>query len=126
MTHSPIIDVLVERWYPKTHIFHLPHDECMIILEDIAMIFGVRTHNLPVTGSTDHSTSGLEIKCMNQFGSAPGSHNDRVTGIKLSWFCNLKWCQHLTDRQSKKIYVKYHIMLLFGTTLFSDKSRITV
>ncbi|KAL4329189.1 hypothetical protein AHAS_Ahas13G0275200 [Arachis hypogaea] len=71
----------------------------MITLEDVAMIFELRTHGLPVTGSTDHSTSGLENKCMTQFGSAP-SPNDHRSEIKLAWFRTLKWPQHLTDRFS--------------------------
>ncbi|QHN77050.1 uncharacterized protein DS421_19g649300 [Arachis hypogaea] len=58
MSHGPTIDALVERCRPETHTFHLPHGECTITLEDVAMIFGLRTHGLPVTGSTDHNTSG--------------------------------------------------------------------
>ncbi|KAL4315987.1 hypothetical protein AHAS_Ahas15G0240000 [Arachis hypogaea] len=83
-------DILVERWHLEMHTFHLPHGECMITLEDVAMIFELRTHNLPVIGSINHNTSGLEIECINQFDSAPGLHDDRGTGIKLSMFCNLK------------------------------------
>ncbi|XP_016178865.1 serine/threonine-protein phosphatase 7 long form homolog [Arachis ipaensis] len=84
-SHGPTIDTLVERWRPKTHTFHLPHGECIITLEDIAMIFGLRTHCLPVTGSTNHSTSGLENECMTQFGSAPGPNDHSGCGIKLAW-----------------------------------------
>nr|XP_025687274.1 uncharacterized protein LOC112789547 [Arachis hypogaea] len=50
MPHGPTIDALVERWRPETHTFHLPHGECTITLEDVAMIFGLRTHGLLVTG----------------------------------------------------------------------------
>ncbi|RYR21576.1 hypothetical protein Ahy_B03g066887 isoform D [Arachis hypogaea] len=95
VSHRPTVDALVERWRPKMHTFHLPYGECTITLEDVAMILGLRTDGLPVTGSTDHSTSGLENECLAQF-------------------------------VSKEIYVKCHIMCLFGTTLFSDKSGISV
>ncbi|QHN83789.1 uncharacterized protein DS421_20g707810 [Arachis hypogaea] len=50
------------------------------------MIFGLRTHCLPVTGSTNHSTSGLENECMTQFGSAPGPNDHSGCGIKLAWY----------------------------------------
>ncbi|XP_057720148.1 serine/threonine-protein phosphatase 7 long form homolog [Arachis stenosperma] len=126
MSHGPTIDALVERWRPETHTFHLPHGECTITLEDVAMIFGLRTHGLPVTGSTDHSTSGLENECMTQFGIAPGPNDHRGSGVKLAWFRTLKRRQHLTDTVSREIYVKCHIMCLFGTTLFSDKSGVSV
>ncbi|RYR21580.1 hypothetical protein Ahy_B03g066887 isoform E [Arachis hypogaea] len=44
------------------HTFHLPYGECTITLEDVAMILGLRTDGLPVTGSTDHSTkSGISV-----------------------------------------------------------------
>ncbi|QHO29407.1 uncharacterized protein DS421_8g224860 [Arachis hypogaea] len=98
----------------------------MITLEDVAMIFGLQTHGLPVTGSTDHSKSGLENECMTQFSSTPGPNNHKGSRTKLAWFRTLKRRQHLTDPASRKIYVKCHIMYLFGTTLFSDKSEITV
>ncbi|KAH1047538.1 hypothetical protein J1N35_038322 [Gossypium stocksii] len=32
-----LISALVERWMLKTHIFHLPCNECTIILEDVAL-----------------------------------------------------------------------------------------
>ncbi|QHO15393.1 uncharacterized protein DS421_10g294550 [Arachis hypogaea] len=97
MSHSPTIDALVERWRPETYTFHLPHGECTITLEDVAMIFGLRTHGLPVIGSTDHNTSGLENECMIQFGIAPGPNDHRGSGVKLAWFRTLKRRQHLTD-----------------------------
>ncbi|RYR75982.1 hypothetical protein Ahy_A01g000579 [Arachis hypogaea] len=46
--------------------------------------------------------------------------------VYLAWFRTLKRRQHLTDQVSKEIYVKCHMMCLFGTTLFSDKSGISV
>ncbi|QHN92275.1 uncharacterized protein DS421_17g582280 [Arachis hypogaea] len=97
MSHGPTIDALVERWRPETHTFHLPHSECTITLEDVAMIFGLQTHSLPFTGSTDHSTSGLENKCMTQFGIAPGLNSHKGSGVKLAWFRTLKRRQHLTN-----------------------------
>ncbi|RYR51645.1 hypothetical protein Ahy_A06g026619 [Arachis hypogaea] len=126
VSHRLTVDALVERWRPKTHTFHLPYGECTITLEDVAMILGLRTDGLLVTGSTDHSTSGLENKCLAQFGVAPGPNDHKESEIKLAWFRTLKRRQHLTDQVSKKIYVKCHIMCLFGTTLFSDKSGISV
>ncbi|QHN83370.1 uncharacterized protein DS421_20g704190 [Arachis hypogaea] len=104
MSHGPTIDALVERWRLETHTFHLPHGLRRthfifhtITLENVAMIFGLRTHGLPVTGSTDHSTSGLENECMTQFGIAPGPNDHRGSGVKLAWFRTLKRCQHLAD-----------------------------
>ncbi|KAH1031278.1 hypothetical protein J1N35_043452 [Gossypium stocksii] len=32
-----LISTLVERWCPETHTFHLPCEECIITLEDVAL-----------------------------------------------------------------------------------------
>ncbi|KAL4365915.1 hypothetical protein AHAS_Ahas07G0153800 [Arachis hypogaea] len=62
------------------------------------MILGLLTDGLPVTGSTDHSTSGLENECTAQVGVAPGPNDHKESRIKLAWFYTLKWRQHLTDQ----------------------------
>ena len=41
------INVLLERWCLKTHIFHLPFDEATITLQDVIILIG-----LPVDGDT--------------------------------------------------------------------------
>lgn len=43
-----LITTLVERWWPKTHSFHLPHDEMTITLQDMEVIMGVPVDGLPV------------------------------------------------------------------------------
>ncbi|XP_052111560.1 serine/threonine-protein phosphatase 7 long form homolog [Arachis duranensis] len=92
-----LVNALIERWHPETHTFHLPIGECAVSLEDVALILGLPTDGLPVTGMTMSSFSALEAECLHQFGVAPS-----------------------------KRYVKCHIMLLIGTILFGDKSGAAV
>ncbi|QHO41421.1 uncharacterized protein DS421_5g145610 [Arachis hypogaea] len=47
-----LVNALVKRWHPETHTFHLPVGECAVTLEDVAMIFGLPTDGLSVTGMT--------------------------------------------------------------------------
>ncbi|KAF1863050.1 hypothetical protein Lal_00018895, partial [Lupinus albus] len=36
----------------QRHTFHLPHDECTIILEDVSLQIGVNVNDLPIIGPT--------------------------------------------------------------------------
>ena len=46
-----LITALVELWHPETHMFHLPHGEMGITLQDIEVMLGVLVNGLAVTGS---------------------------------------------------------------------------
>ncbi|MFQ6668378.1 hypothetical protein Gotur_034048, partial [Gossypium turneri] len=46
MLDLKLISVLVERWRPETHTFHLSCNECIITLEDVHLQLG-----LPAEGS---------------------------------------------------------------------------
>ena len=47
-----LIMVLVERWQPKMHSFHLPHGEMTIKLQDMEVIMGVPVDDLLMVGYT--------------------------------------------------------------------------
>ncbi|RYR13064.1 hypothetical protein Ahy_B04g070255 isoform G [Arachis hypogaea] len=94
-------------------------------LEDVAIILGLPTNGLPVTGPTMSSFEALETECLHQFRVAPRKTDCRGSFIKLMWFRSLKDRIVLTDDVHIQMYVKCHIML-FGTILFGDKSGATV
>ncbi|XP_072080846.1 serine/threonine-protein phosphatase 7 long form homolog [Arachis hypogaea] len=118
-----LINALIERWHPDTHTFHLPIGECVVILEDVAIIRGLPTDGLPVTWMTMSSFETLEAECLLQFGVAPRKSYCIGSCIKLTWLRDLKENLQLTDENSIQKYVKCHIMLLIGIILFGDKSR---
>ncbi|QHO07515.1 uncharacterized protein DS421_14g464360 [Arachis hypogaea] len=117
-----LVNALIERWHPETHTFHLPIGECAVSLEDVALILGLPTDGLPVTGMTMSSFEALEAECLIQFGVAPLKSDCRGSCIRLTWLRNLKENLELTDDISIQRYVRCHIMLLIGTILFGDKS----
>ncbi|XP_057755438.1 serine/threonine-protein phosphatase 7 long form homolog [Arachis stenosperma] len=121
-----LVKTLVESWHPETHTFHLPIGEYAVTLEDVAMILGLPTDGLPVTGMTISSAEALEAECLHQFGVAPRKSECRGSGIKLTWLQDLKERLQLTNKESKQRYVKVHIMLLIGTILLGDKSGASV
>ncbi|KAL4322132.1 hypothetical protein AHAS_Ahas14G0179900 [Arachis hypogaea] len=85
-----LVNALVERWHPDTHTFHLPVGECAVTLEDVAMIFGLLTDGLPVTGMSLSSYEALEAERLHQFGVAPLKSQCRGSGIKLTWLRDLE------------------------------------
>ncbi|QHO50385.1 uncharacterized protein DS421_1g22080 [Arachis hypogaea] len=117
-----LVNALIERWHSNTHTFHLPIGECAVTLEDVALILGLPTDGLPVTGMTMSNFSALEAECLFQFGVAPRKSECRGCCIRLTWLRELKENIQLTDELSIQRYVKCHIMLLIGTILFGDKS----
>ncbi|QHO10862.1 protein MAIN-LIKE 2-like [Arachis ipaensis] len=119
---SALVNALIERWRPETHTFHFSVGECAVTVEDVALIFGLPTNGLPVIGPTLSSYEALEGECLDQLGVAPKKADCRGSFIKLTWFRRLKDCLVLVDDIHIQRYVKCHIMLLFGTVVFGDKS----
>ncbi|RYR13235.1 hypothetical protein Ahy_B04g070341 isoform F [Arachis hypogaea] len=78
-----LVNALIERWHPDTHTFHLPIGECAVTMEDVALILGLPTDGLPVTGMTISSFDALEAECLLQFGVAP--RKDECRSRKYSW-----------------------------------------
>ncbi|QHN99073.1 uncharacterized protein DS421_13g394740 [Arachis hypogaea] len=117
---STLVNALIERWRPETHTFHFSVGECAVTLEDVALILGLSTNGLPVTGPTLSSYEALEAECLDQFGVAPKKKNCTGNFIKLTWFRGLKDRLVLVDDIQIQRYVKCHI-ILFGTIVFGDK-----
>ncbi|XP_025703177.1 serine/threonine-protein phosphatase 7 long form homolog [Arachis hypogaea] len=95
-----LVNALIERWHPDTHTFHLPIGECAVSLEDVALILGLPTDGLTITGMTMSSFSALEAECLHQFGVAPRKSECRGCCIKLTWLQDLKENIQLTDEIS--------------------------
>jgi hypothetical protein len=50
------ITVMVDRWKPETHIFHLRCGEMMVTLEEVAMFLGLPIKGRPITNRCDSSS----------------------------------------------------------------------
>ncbi|MBA0873307.1 hypothetical protein Goshw_000641, partial [Gossypium schwendimanii] len=48
---SKLISTLIERWKPKTYIFHIPYGECTITFVDVQLQLGLLVDGSTLTGS---------------------------------------------------------------------------
>ncbi|MFQ6666110.1 hypothetical protein Gotur_032592 [Gossypium turneri] len=62
-----LISVLIKRWRPETHTFHLPCGECTITLEDVSLQLGLPVDGHSVTGSAQ--SSNWEAVCYELLGA---------------------------------------------------------
>ena len=63
-----LLSVMVERWCPETHTFHLRHGEMTLRLGDVAVISRLLVDGRVVSGTQDLDWQSL---CLELLGSMP-------------------------------------------------------
>ncbi|XP_052485311.1 protein MAIN-LIKE 2-like isoform X2 [Gossypium raimondii] len=104
---SKLISVLVERWRPETHTFHLPCGECIITLEDVQLQLGFPMDGLVVTGfvqSANWGTVCYELLVVVL---------EMITGgwIEMAWLRNnfAELAEHSTEERRVR-YARMYIL----------------
>lgn len=127
------ITVLVERWRPETHTFHLPMGECMILLEDVSVLLGLRIDGPAVTSFTAVD-GGWGKYVEHVFGVFPSKEDGsrgagKVGGalvggrLKFSWLNSVfpTLPEDASDLQLRR-YTQSYILQLIGGVLFTNHS----
>ena len=85
MIDWPLITCLLERWWLKTHMFHVPVGEMTIALQDVAIILGLRIDGPVVTGTCVLDVAEL---CGELLGVTPPSNALIGSSISIQWLCD--------------------------------------
>ena len=122
-----LITTLVERWHSETHMFHLPHGEMGITLQDIEVMLGILVDGLPVTRRTDLKWNEV---CRDLLGHEPplvipNSNKSTLVGarIKYKWLDEQFAAPSAADAGDKVVqqHARYHLLVWMGALLFMDK-----
>ncbi|MBA0634123.1 hypothetical protein Godav_025204 [Gossypium davidsonii] len=115
-----LISALIERWRPKTHIFHLPCGECIITSEDVQLQLRLLVEGSALTESVQSANWGAI--CYDLLGMIL----DNIYGgrIEIGWLRNifLKPENSLTEVVRIR-YARAYILEMIGGYLILDLSR---
>ena len=97
MIDWPLITSLVKRWWPETHMFHVPVEEMMIILQDVATILGLCIHGLVVIETCVFDVVELYQELLDVIPLV-----DALKGFitSIRWLCDQLSTQHLMRMES--------------------------
>ncbi|XP_074326285.1 serine/threonine-protein phosphatase 7 long form homolog [Apium graveolens] len=130
-----LITALIERWRPETHTFHFPIGECMISLQDVSCLLGLRIDGAAVTSFTaveggwgkfvEHVFGVFPFKEDELGGQGVGKSGGPLVGgrLKFSWL-NLIFPSLPDDASDLQLrrYTQSYILQLIGGVLFTDHS----
>ena len=121
----PLITALVERWRPETHTFHMPVDEMTITLQDVAILFGLRVHGHPVTGSTDIDWHAL---CEELLGVRPAETDIRGASLTVRFITThfSRLPPGVVDEVTLQRHARAYLLLLVSGSLFTDKKGVYI
>ncbi|MFQ6622433.1 hypothetical protein Gotur_002053 [Gossypium turneri] len=114
---SKLISALIERWRPKTHIFHLPYGECTITLKDVKLQLGLPVDGSALTGSVQFAD--WRAVCYDLLGAILNNiYGDR---IEMGWLRDTFPEPGNDSTEVERIqYVRAYILKMIGGYLMSD------
>ncbi|KAH1210759.1 Serine/threonine-protein phosphatase 7 long form [Glycine max] len=119
--NAALISVLIERWRPETHTFHLRCREATITLQDVSVLLGLRTDGAPLIGSTNLDLANL---CEELLGVRPQEGKLEGSVVKLSWLAHHLSHINIHDANVEQLqrFTCAWILRFIGGVLFVNKS----
>ncbi|KAL1558595.1 serine/threonine-protein phosphatase 7 long form [Salvia divinorum] len=119
-----LITLLIERWRPETHTFHLPVGEATVTLEDVQVLWGLRTDGSPFTGN-DFYELGWNNLCAELLGFFLEQSEMKEKGLLVSALVNRMMRHRLEDGLPLVAYIqraRMIVLMLLGGLILPDGS----
>ncbi|XP_030936102.1 protein MAIN-LIKE 2-like [Quercus lobata] len=121
-----LISALIERWRPETHMFHFPHGEMSITLQDVEVIFELPIDSEVLVGPTTVVDGDWRRLCMELLGFTPTNDKKVLVGqrILINRLVDaiVEPLPHDATEVQIHQYVRCYILALLGDKLFVNKS----
>ena len=119
-----LITALVERWWPETHTFHMPHGEVTIRLQDVEVLLGLPIDREAIIGSTQKEWENV---CWDFLGFRPiNDERKQLNGQRILIKQLLEQVANPLPPNAEEDelhkYARCYILALLGDTIFMDKS----
>ncbi|KAH1261801.1 Serine/threonine-protein phosphatase 7 long form [Glycine max] len=116
-----LITVLIKRWRPETHTFHMRCRECTITLQDVSVLLGLCVDGAPLIGQTNLDWAEL---CEELLGVRPQEGELQGNVVKLSWLAHhfSQINNHDGNVEQLQRFTRAWILRFIGGVLFVDKS----
>ena len=116
-----IICLLLCRWRPETHTFHLPYGEMTVTLQDVQKILGLKIRGRAVTGQCRSDGWREQVEGFLGIELPAAGPRTRTSGVPISWLWqHFGHCPADADAQTVSRYCRAWILHLFGCVLFPD------
>ena len=77
-----LITAFIEQWQPKTHTFHLSHNETTITLQDVEVLLGIPIDGEAIVGTTNLVWADV---CQNMLGIVTNGMVLQGQRIQINW-----------------------------------------
>ncbi|XP_042001842.1 serine/threonine-protein phosphatase 7 long form homolog [Salvia splendens] len=118
-----LITALIERWRPETHTFHFPVGEATVSLEDVEVLWGLKTDGEPLTGYIPTKDVGYwKDVCLDFLGFIPDAVDLKEMNWKQTSLSNQLRIE-LSDDHEQYMYnqrARVYCLLLLGGLLIPN------
>ncbi|QHO01972.1 uncharacterized protein DS421_13g419830 [Arachis hypogaea] len=126
---EPMVSAFVEQWWPETHTFHMPFEECTITLQDVAYHLGLSIDGHYVSRCLTDFQQFIDGRqpawdwLQELLSMLPSADCIDKFTVKCTWMQEtFSHLPHNPNEETIRRYARVYIMMLLSTNLLGDKS----